>query len=92
MHALTVGEKADITGEIVAEMITIVGKVDGIIRGHQVHLCATSSVTGDVFYEALAVESGAHLDVTLKQEANPLAGSAVKPVKVKPDKSSQPAH
>ena len=91
-HALTIGEKAQITGEVAAEVITVMGRVEGTIRARQVHLCATSSVSGDIFHEALAIESGAHLDCQLKHESDPLGGATMKSVKSETEKTAKTTH
>ena len=76
-HAVTVGQDAPITGELAGETVTIRGRVDGIIRARQVHLCATCEVNGDIYHEALAIETGAHLNGTVKREKDPLKNAAV---------------
>ncbi|MEQ9643792.1 MAG: polymer-forming cytoskeletal protein [Alphaproteobacteria bacterium] len=60
--ALTVGEKASITGEIVADRIIVHGNVSGRIRARQVQLATTAHVIGDVYHDTLAIEAGAFLE------------------------------
>ena len=91
-HSLTIGEKAQVAGEVAGEVITIMGKVDGTIHGRQVHLCATSHVSGDIFHEALAIETGAHVDGRVKHEKDPLGGATVKPVKPEAEKDTKTTH
>ena len=76
-YAVTVGQDAHITGELAGETVTIRGRVDGTIRARQVHLCATCEVNGDIYHEALAIETGAHLNGTVKREKDPLKNAAV---------------
>ena len=76
-HAVTVGESAEVNGEIAGEIVTIRGRVDGTIRARQVHLCASCLVTGDIYHESFAVESGAHFDGQVKHQDNPLASVAI---------------
>ena len=76
-HAVTIGEKAVIKGEIAGEEITVYGTVIGTIRARSVHLFASCDVQGDIFHEALAVESGATFNGTVKREKDPLAQAAV---------------
>lgn len=78
-HAVTIGESARILGEISGEIVTIRGQVDGTIRARRVHLCAGSRVNGDIYHEALAIESGAELNGAVKREKDPLADAAIKP-------------
>jgi len=76
-NAVTVGEKAEIHGEVAGDTVTVFGRGKGIIRGRQVYLCATSHVDGDVFNEALAIESGAQLNGAVKREKDPLKNASI---------------
>ena len=58
-RAVTIGEHADIHGEIVAESIVVKGKVTGRMRGRAVHLTRTARTTGDIWHKTLGVEGGA---------------------------------
>lgn len=71
-HAVTIGEKALVSGEVAGDMVTVFGQVKGTIRARQVYLCATSKVTGDVFNEVLAIETGAQLNGAVNREKDPL--------------------
>jgi cytoskeletal protein CcmA (bactofilin family) len=73
---LVIGDKAEIHGEIVAEDVTVRGKVVGRIRARKVLLAATSHVEGDILHEAFAVESGAFFEGNCRHSDNPL-GDAV---------------
>ncbi|MBI4183812.1 MAG: polymer-forming cytoskeletal protein [Proteobacteria bacterium] len=59
---LTIGENASVTGEVVAEDVTILGTVTGQIRARAVLLAKTSRVSGDVVHDTLAIESGAYIE------------------------------
>ena len=59
---LTVGETANVKGEVTAESVEVKGTVTGQIRARSVSLAKTARVTGDIEYEALAIEAGAWLD------------------------------
>jgi len=76
-HAVTIGEKARVTGEIAGELVTVRGFVTGTIRARQVHLCASCHVVGDIYHEALAIETGAHLDGVVRREKDPLANASI---------------
>ncbi|MGB0341875.1 MAG: bactofilin family protein [Parvibaculales bacterium] len=76
-HAVTIGEKARVTGEISGELVTVRGFVKGTIRARQVHLCASCHVVGDIYHEALAIETGAHLDGVVRREKDPLANASI---------------
>ncbi len=75
-HAVTVGETADINGEVAGDIVTVRGRVNGTIRARQVHLCASCVVTGDIYHESFAVESGAHFDGQVKHQDNPFDGAS----------------
>jgi len=76
-HAVTVGEKAVIQGEVAGEVVTVFGTVIGTIRARRVHLCASCNVKGDIHHEALAIESGANFNGSVKREKDPLANAAI---------------
>ena len=59
---LMVGEKAHITGHIVADEVVIRGKVTGRVKARSVHLAKTAQVYGDIWHDSLAIEAGAYLD------------------------------
>lgn len=70
---LVIGEKALIHGEILADDVTIRGKVQGGIRARKVLLCATSHVEGNILHEAFSVEAGAFFEGNCRHSDNPLA-------------------
>src|SRR3954469_12096837 len=78
---LVIGEKAEIHGEIVAEDLTVRGKVMGRIRARKVQLAATSHVEGDILHEAFAVEAGAFFEGNCRHSDNPLGDETKKPGK-----------
>ena len=73
---VVVGEKAKITGAIVADEIVVRGHVMGSIRGKRVMLQSTSHVEGDVFHQALAIEQGAFFEGKSRRSEDPTAGIA----------------
>jgi len=60
--SLAVGEEAAIRGEVMADNVTVRGRVQGNIRARRVYLFASARVEGDIHYETLTVEDGAYLD------------------------------
>ena len=70
---LVIGDKAEISGEVLAEDLIVRGKVSGRIRARRVLLAATSHVEGDILHEAFAVESGAFFEGNCRHSDNPLA-------------------
>ena len=90
-HAVTIGEKAVVSGEVAGDMVTVFGQVKGTIRARQVYLCATSKVTGDIFNEALAIETGAQLNGAVNREKDPLKNAAIKIVAEEEEKEASRA-
>ena len=76
-HSLTIGEKANVEGEIAGEDIVIRGKVSGTIIGKRVHLCQSAHVEGDIFHEALAVENGSFFNGSVSRVENPLSLASI---------------
>lgn len=70
---VVIGEKARITGGIMAQEIVVRGHVMGSIRGNKVMLQASSHVEGDVHHETLAIEQGAYFEGKSRRSEDPLA-------------------
>ena len=73
---ITIGEKAKITGSIVAEEVVVRGHVMGSIRGRRVLLQASSHVDGDIYPQALSIEQGAFFEGKSRRAEDPTAGAA----------------
>ena len=73
IHAarIIVGERARITGSLLADDIVIRGNVAGSIRGNNVTLQANSRVEGDVFHKSLAIEQGAFFEGKSRRSEDP---------------------
>ena len=71
---IVVGERAKITGGIVAEEVVVRGHVMGSIRGRRVMLQASSHVEGDVHHTTLAIEQGAFFEGKSRRSDDPIAG------------------
>jgi cytoskeletal protein CcmA (bactofilin family) len=56
---LTIGEKADVRGEIKTNSVTVHGKVHGNITAERCELKSNSSLQGDVKAARLVIEEGA---------------------------------
>ena len=83
-QAITVGEKASISGEIVADEIEIHGSVSGKIRARKIKLAKTAKVIGDIWHEVLSIESGAYIEGQLKRAKKGTEEREIpQPVKVK---------
>jgi len=68
---ILVGEKARITGGVVAEDVVVRGQVMGSIRGKKVALQASSHVEGDIFHKSLAIEQGAFFEGKSRRAEDP---------------------
>lgn len=71
---LIIGERARITGTIVADEAIIRGQVMGSIRSKRVMLQASSHVEGDVYHQSLAIEQGAFFEGKSRRSEDPMAG------------------
>ncbi|MEJ6394759.1 polymer-forming cytoskeletal protein [Gymnodinialimonas sp. 2305UL16-5] len=78
-HLLTVGESANIEGEIVADDIVVTGRVVGRVRGLKVRLTSTARVEGDIIHKTIAIESGAHFEGSVQRAEDPLSTGANNP-------------
>ena len=70
-----VGERARITGGIVAEEVVVRGHLLGSIRGKRVMLQATSHVEGDIHHQSLAIEQGAFFEGKSRRSEDPLGAN-----------------
>ncbi len=80
---IVVGERARITGGIVAEEVVVRGHVMGSIRGRRVMLQSSSHVEGDVYHQSLAIEQGAFFEGKSRRSEDPTANLA-RPEVLKP--------
>jgi cytoskeletal protein CcmA (bactofilin family) len=74
-RSLVVGTTGSVTGSIIAEEVSVYGKVAGTVRGLRVNLFSSAHVEGDVFHQGIGIEMGTHYDGRLKWSDNPLEGS-----------------
>ncbi len=80
--SIMVGEKAAITGGIVADEVTVRGRVTGSIRAFRVSLQSNSHVDGDIFHQSLAIEQGAYFEGKSRRSDDPVsAGKSSGPQK-----------
>jgi cytoskeletal protein CcmA (bactofilin family) len=75
IHAqrIVVGERARITGALIAEEIVIRGNVQGSVRGNAVTFQSSSRVEGDVFHKQLAIEQGAFFEGKSRRSEDPMS-------------------
>ncbi len=61
-----------VNGQVVAEEVTIHGRVIGPICGVRVHLAPGAQVEGDVLSQSIVVEDGAFIDGQIRHSEDPL--------------------
>jgi cytoskeletal protein CcmA (bactofilin family) len=76
---VVIGEKARITGGIVAEEVVVRGHVMGSVRGKRVMLQSSSHVEGDIFHQALAIEQGAFFEGKSRRSDDPTGDNQQRP-------------
>ena len=78
VHAqrIVIGERARITGALIAEEVVVRGSVQGSIRGNSVTFQSSSRVEGDVFHKSLAIEQGAFFEGKSRALGGPDVGAA----------------
>ena len=89
-QSLTIGEKAAVNGEVVADDIVIRGRVIGTIRGRRVQLSSTCHVEGDILHEALAVETGAFFEGNCRHSEDPIGQASAKAAPIAPRPAAAP--
>lgn len=71
---LVQGESSEIRGAIVADSAKLAGLVDGSIEVKTLVIHASARITGDVTYENVTIEQGAHVDGKLSHRRAGVAG------------------
>src|SRR6516162_6838416 len=67
---VVIAEGAQMEGEVVAEELTIGGRVKGTIHANRVKLNGTAVVEGDIFHRTLAIEENARFEGTSRRDEN----------------------
>tara|TARA_B110000259_G_scaffold160970_1_gene184773 strand:- start:191 stop:622 length:432 start_codon:yes stop_codon:yes gene_type:complete len=68
VKSLVIKEKGSVIGEINAELVNVLGFVDGKVTAKKITIGGTGEVKGDLeFSESLIVEDGARLDGNVKK-------------------------
>ena len=68
VKSLVIKEKGSVIGEINAEIVNVLGFVDGKVTAKKITIGGTGEVKGDLeFSESLIVEDGARLDGNVKK-------------------------
>jgi cytoskeletal protein CcmA (bactofilin family) len=66
--AVTIGEGAEIQGNIVAQELTVGGYVKGTIHAERVKLIGTAKVEGDIFHRSLSIDENAMFEGSSRRE------------------------
>jgi cytoskeletal protein CcmA (bactofilin family) len=69
---LLIGDGAEVVGNVIAQEVTVRGRVKGTIRALRVKLQATGAVEGDIFHRALSIEDTALFEGSSRRAENPL--------------------
>ena len=69
---LLIGEGAEVVGNVIAQEVTIRGRIKGTIRAVRVKLQATGAVEGDIFHRSLSVEDTALFEGSSRRVENPI--------------------
>lgn len=59
---LVQGEASEIKGSVIADTAKLAGAIDGSIEAKTLVIHASARITGDVTYESVTIEQGAHVD------------------------------
>ncbi len=87
---LTVGEQAQIRGEIEADSVRICGSVTGQIQARTVEIVKTAKVVADIIHETLSIEAGASMTGNIKRADAKAPAIAEKRVGLVPDAVPNP--
>jgi cytoskeletal protein CcmA (bactofilin family) len=69
---LLIGDGAEVVGNVIAQEVTVRGRVKGTIRAVRVKLQATGAVEGDIFHRALSIEDTALFEGSSRRVENPM--------------------
>lgn len=90
---VVIGERARVTGGVVAEECVIRGQLLGTVRGRRVLLQGSAHVEGDVYHQTMAIEQGAFFEGKSRRTDDPLAGltrTTPEPVEAAPGPTMPP--
>ena len=76
---LLIGEGAEVVGNVIAQEVTIRGRIKGTIRAVRVKLQATGAVEGDIFHRSLSVEDTALFEGSSRRVENPIETAKPRP-------------
>jgi cytoskeletal protein CcmA (bactofilin family) len=65
-----IAEGAEMLGDVVAEELTVGGRIKGTIHANRVKLNGTAVVEGDIFHRTLTIEENARFEGTSRRNEN----------------------
>lgn len=74
--SVVIGDKALVTGGIIADDVIVRGRIVGSIRGIRVTLQSSCHVEGDIYHQSLAIEQGAFFEGKSRRADDPTATAA----------------
>ena len=66
-NVITLRETAVVNGNIIAKVVNVKGKFDGIIKSERINISGRADIRGTLEYVSLCVEDGASIDGELKR-------------------------
>jgi cytoskeletal protein CcmA (bactofilin family) len=76
---LLIGEGAEVVGNVIAQEVTVRGRIKGTIRAVRVKLQAGGAVEGDIFHRSLSIEDTALFEGSSRRVENPIEMSKPAP-------------
>ncbi|MBN2431454.1 MAG: polymer-forming cytoskeletal protein [Acidobacteria bacterium] len=91
-NAVTVGQTGEVNAEILAEVVTVMGKVKGDITARgKVILKPTAVVIGNITCPSFVVNEGAAFDGNISMDSKPAEAPAVRPPGKPPEPTPEPS-
>ena len=76
-NTLTIGQSAQINGEVIGNQVTVKGRVNGRVRGVSVHLTETARLDGDILHKSMAIDTGAQFQGSVSMSEDPLGTDTI---------------
>ena len=91
---LTIGEKAQIIGNITGNNVVICGRVNGDVSANKLHLTKNANVKGDLEHNSLSMEAGATIEgkcQSVNKSIDSNANGSTQARQIREQKTSKPA-
>ena len=70
---LTIKERGQVDGNVVANRVTVLGDVTGTIYANDLILRTACTVSGDIFHKQLVLEDGCYFEGRSRRHADPMS-------------------